>query len=256
MFKAQLIGTFGLAQKEITRVVRIWTQTFVSSIVTMALYLIIFGHILGQHIGTINGYSYIDFLAPGLIMMQVITSSYSNTASSIFGQKFNRSIEEILVSPMNPLAIITGFCLGSIFRAAVLAISLIIVAHFLTQIVIAHVVATIFVILLCSILMSLLGLVNGIFANHFDQLNMINSFIITPLIYLGGVFYSIYRLPPLWQKISLLNPIAYMVGLFRYTFIGYHIPHIYIAYTTLIILNLALIAINYYLLSAGIKIKK
>ena len=256
MFKTQYIGTIGLAKKEITRVVRIWTQTFVSSIVTMTLYLIIFGHVLGKHIGTINGYSYMHFLVPGLIMMQIITSSYANTASSIFGQKFNSSIEELLVSPMNPISIITGFCLGGLFRSVVLAIALLIVSSLLTHLVIAHIAATIAVVILCSVLMSLLGLVNGIFANHFDQLNMITSFIITPLIYLGGVFYSIYRLPPIWQKISLLNPIAYMVNLFRHTVIGYHTPHLAAAYITLLSLNVFFVFVVYYLLKTGYKIKK
>ena len=256
MFQTQLIGMIGLSKKEITRVMRIWTQTFVSSIVTMTLYLMIFGHILGHHIGTIDGYSYMHFLVPGLIMMQIITASYANTASSIFGQKFNRAIEELLVSPMSPTSIILGFCLGGLFRSIILSIALIIISSFLTHIVIAHIFTTILVVILCSLLMSLLGMINGIFANHFDQLNVITSFIITPLIYLGGVFYNIYKLPKVWQKVSLLNPISYMVNLFRHAVIGYDTPHLHIAYIALIILNILLFGFNYYLLKNGIKIKK
>lgn len=256
MLQTQLIGTIGLAKKEITRVLRIWTQTFVSSIVTMTLYLIIFGHILGQHIGTIDGFSYMHFIVPGIIMMQVITASYANTASSLFGQKFNRSIEELLVSPMNPFSIILGFCIGGLFRSTLLSIALIIISTFITHLWISHIVLTIVVIILCSTLMSLLGLLNGIFANHFDQLNVITSFVITPLIYLGGVFYNIYRLPPLWQKISLLNPIAYMVNLFRHALIGYQMPHMIFSYIALIVIVTLLVILNYLLLKHGVKIKK
>lgn len=255
MITKQLIAIQGLAKKEITRVLRIWTQTFVSGMVTMILYLVIFGHIIGRHLGLVEGYPYMNFIIPGLIMMQVLTASFANAAGTVFSQRFNRAIEEVLISPMRPISIIIGFCIASLFRATLLTVGLCILSILFTHTMISHIFLLIGSVILCSALMSLLGMLNGLYASQFDHLNIIISFVLTPLIYLGGVFYDIHNLPPVWQKISMFNPITYMVDLFRHALINYPTPHLLLFYVALILLTLGLGAFVTRSIAKGTRIK-
>lgn len=206
----------GLAYKEVSRVLRIWGQTLLPSAITITLYFLIFGRIVGSRVGEMGGVPYILFITPGLIMMAVITNSYSNVISSFFGAKFNRSIEELLVSPMPAPLVILGYLSGGLFRGFANGIIVSIVAALLSGLVIQHIVLTLLVFMLCSALFSLAGLLNGIYANKFDDIAIVTTFILTPLIYLGGVFYNISALPPIWRYISYCNPIHYFIDLFRY----------------------------------------
>jgi len=248
------LGT--ITRKEVTRFLRIWSQTLLPSVVTMTLYFIIFGHFIGSRIQSINGFSYINFIVPGIIMMAVITNSYANVVSSFFSAKFQRSIEEILVSPTPAWAIIVGYCLGGIARGLTVGILVSIVALFFTKLVIHSYLIVIIFFLLTTIVFSLMGLLNGIFAKKFDDVSIVPTFILTPLTYLGGVFYSVALLPPLWQKISLLNPILYMVNGFRYGFLGYSDIPVYIGLLILVGLMIVLFWTNVVLIKKGVGLRQ
>ncbi len=248
------LGT--ITRKEVTRFLRIWSQTLLPSVVTMALYFIIFGHFIGSRIQGINGFSYINFIVPGIIMMAVITNSYANVVSSFFSAKFQRSIEEVLVSPTPAWAIIVGYCLGGIARGLAVGILVSIVALFFTKLVVHSYLIVIIFFLLTTIVFSLMGLLNGIFAKKFDDVSIVPTFILTPLTYLGGVFYSVSLLPPFWQKLSLLNPILYMVNGFRYGFLGYSDIPVYIGLLILVILMIVLFWINLVLIKKGVGLRQ
>ncbi len=248
------LGT--ITRKEVTRFLRIWSQTLLPSVVTMALYFIIFGHFIGSRIQSINGFSYINFIVPGIIMMAVITNSYANVVSSFFSAKFQRSIEEVLVSPTPAWAIIVGYCLGGIARGLSVGILVSIVALFFTKLVIHSYSIVIIFFLLTTIVFSLMGLLNGIFAKKFDDVSIVPTFILTPLTYLGGVFYSVALLPPLWQKISLLNPILYMVNGFRYGFLGHSDIPVYIGLLILVGLMIVLFWTNVVLIKKGVGLRQ
>ncbi|WP_018935463.1 ABC transporter permease [Thioalkalivibrio sp. ALJ24] len=206
--------------KEILRFARIWVQTVLPPVVTTALYFIIFGGLIGERIGEMEGYRYMDFIVPGLIMLAVITNSYSNVVSSFFGSKFQRHIEEMLVSPMPNGIIILGFVFGGVARGLTVGVAVLIVSMFFSPLSVHNPVVMLGVVLLTSILFALAGLINGVFARTFDDISLIPTFILTPLTYLGGVFYSISLLPDFWQGASMLNPIFYMVDAFRYGSLG------------------------------------
>ncbi|PAU78000.1 ABC transporter permease [Halomonas salipaludis] len=214
------IALWTLVHKEIKRFTRIWPQTLLPPSITMTMYFIIFGNLIGSRIGDMDGFSYMDFIVPGLIMMAVITNSYSNVASSFFSNKFQRSIEEMMVSPMPNWVILTGFVLGGMARGLGVGLIVTIVSLFFTRISMAHPILTIVVVVLTSALFSIGGFINALLADKFDDISIVPTFILTPLTYLGGVFYSISMLPALWQGVSMLNPILYMVNVFRYGFLG------------------------------------
>lgn len=214
------IALWTLVVKEIKRFTRIWPQTLLPPSITMTMYFIIFGSLIGSRIGEMDGFSYMDFIVPGLIMMSVITNSYSNVASSFFSNKFQRSIEEMMVSPMPNWVILSGFVLGGMARGLGVGLIVTIVSLFFTRISIAHPLLTIGVVVLTSALFSIGGFINALLANKFDDVSIVPTFILTPLTYLGGVFYSISLLPAFWQGASMLNPILYMVNVFRYGFLG------------------------------------
>ncbi|MDR5904932.1 ABC transporter permease [Franzmannia qiaohouensis] len=214
------IALWTLVHKEIKRFTRIWPQTLLPPSITMTMYFIIFGNLIGSRIGDMDGFSYMDFIVPGLIMMAVITNSYSNVASSFFSNKFQRSIEEMMVSPMPNWVILAGFVLGGMARGLGVGLIVTIVSLFFTRISMAHPFLTIFVVVLTSALFSIGGFINALLADKFDDISIVPTFILTPLTYLGGVFYSISMLPALWQGVSMLNPILYMVNVFRYGFLG------------------------------------
>ena len=214
------IALWTLVVKEIKRFTRIWPQTLLPPSITMTMYFIIFGNLIGSRIGEMDGYSYMDFIVPGLIMMAVITNSYSNVASSFFSNKFQRSIEEMMVSPMPNWVILSGFVLGGMARG--LGVGLIVtgVSLFFTRIEMAHPLLTVFVVVLTSALFAIGGFINALLGKKFDDISIVPTFVLTPLTYLGGVFYSISLLPDFWQGVSMLNPILYMVNVFRYGFLG------------------------------------
>ncbi|MDR9440938.1 MAG: ABC transporter permease [Halomonas sp.] len=214
------IALWTLVHKEVKRFTRIWPQTLLPPSITMTMYFIIFGNLIGSRIGEMDGYSYMDFIVPGLIMMAVITNSYSNVASSFFSNKFQRSIEEMMVSPMPNWVILTGFVLGGMARG--LGVGLIVtgVSLFFTRIEVAHPLLTVFVVVLTAALFAIGGFINALLGKKFDDISIVPTFILTPLTYLGGVFYSISLLPAFWQGVSMLNPILYMVNVFRYGFLG------------------------------------
>ncbi|MCH4562700.1 MULTISPECIES: ABC transporter permease [Halomonas] len=214
------IALWTLVHKEIKRFTRIWPQTLLPPSITMTMYFIIFGSLIGSRIGAMDGFNYMDFIVPGLIMMAVITNSYSNVASSFFSNKFQRSIEEMMVSPMPNWVILCGFVLGGMARGLGVGLIVTIVSLFFTRLSVAHPLLTLGVVVLTAALFSIGGFINALLGKKFDDISIVPTFILTPLTYLGGVFYSISLLPNFWQGVSMLNPILYMVNVFRYGFLG------------------------------------
>ena len=209
-----------IVRKEVVRILRIWPQTLMPPMITISLYFVVFGSIIGSRISDFHGISYIEFISPGLIMLSVITNSYTNVSSSFFSNKYQRSIEEILVSPTPNLAIIIGYCLGGIFRSLLIACLLFVLIHFFISTSIQNPLSCLWILFLTSCFFSLAGLINGILASKFDDLSWIVNFVLTPMIYLGGVFYSVDFLPDWAIFLSLLNPIFYTVDALRYAFFG------------------------------------
>jgi len=206
--------------KEIRRFTRIWVQTLLPPAITMTLYFIIFGNLIGSRIGDMGGFDYMEYIVPGLIMMSVITNSYGNVVSSFFGTKFQRNIEELLVSPVPSWIILAGYVIGGAARGLMVGFIVTLLSLFFTKLQINHLLITITVVLLTAILFSLGGFINAVYAKTFDDIAIVPTFILTPLTYLGGVFYSIQLLPGFWQGVSQLNPILYMVNSFRYGILG------------------------------------
>lgn len=209
-----------ILNKEITRINRIWTQTLLPSVITSVLYFIVFGSLIGSRVGEVGGVDYMTFIVPGLIMMAVITNSFTNVAGSFFGNKFQKSIEELLVSPTPNSVIIAGVISGGLYRGLLVGIFVTLVSMFFTSLSVFNIFILISSVVLTSALFSLFGLVVGIKATKFDDIGIIPLFVLTPLTYFGGVFFSIDMLPTFWQNLSLINPILYMVNLFRYGFLG------------------------------------
>ena len=245
-----------LVRKEVVRVLRIWVQTIVPPAITMTLYFIIFGNLIGKRIGTMDGFDYMSFIAPGLIMMSVITNSYGNVVSSFFGAKFARHIEEMLVSPMSNAAIVIGHVSGGLIRGLFIGLLVTIIALFFTKLEVQHPLITVSIVVLSSIVFSLAGFINAIFAKKFDDISIVPTFVITPLTYLGGVFYSISLLPEFWQNVSKANPILYMVNAFRYGILGRSDIEITHAYTMLIVFVVVLFSACVMLMNRGVGIRE
>ncbi|MCK9469219.1 MAG: ABC transporter permease [Porticoccaceae bacterium] len=206
--------------REVRRFVRIWPQTLLPPAITITLYFIIFGTLIGPRIGAMSGFTYIEFVAPGLIMMSVITNSYGNVVSSFYGAKWGKSVEELLVSPVPNYIILTGFVMGGVARGLSVGLIVTLLSLFFTRLQLEHVVITCTVVFLTSVLFSLAGFINAVFAKSFDDISIVPTFVLTPLTYLGGVFYSTSLLPSFWGTVSHLNPILYMVNAFRYGMLG------------------------------------
>ncbi len=254
-FIRQLLALRTIVVKEVRRFARIWIQTILPSAITVALYFIIMGKFIGSQIGDVDGYTYIEFIAPGLIMMGIITNSYANSVSSFYSSKFQRHIEEMLVSPMPNYIIILGFMLGGIARGLAVGIAVTLVALFFTQLHI-HSVSIVFITsILTAALFSVAGLINGIFAKSFDDISIIPTFVLTPLTYLGGIFFSIEMLPSFWQKVSLSNPILYMVNSFRMGILGTSDVSLTTAICVTVGFLVALFLICLYLLNKGVGIR-
>ena len=241
--------------KECNRFLRIWLQTILPPAISMGLYFVIFGHLIGARIGQMGGFSYVQYIAPGIIMMAVITNAYGNVVSSFFGAKFQRHIEEMLVAPVPNVLILAGYVCGGIGRGVCVAALVTLVASFFTDLAVHSYSVTFAVVLLTSTLFSLAGFINAIFARKFDDISVIPTFVLTPLTYLGGVFYSIDLLPAVWRHLSLLNPILYMVNAFRYGILG--VSDIPLAQAFIVISGLVVLltAWSLYLLERGVGLR-
>ena len=241
--------------KECTRFLRIWIQTLLPPAITMSLYFVIFGNLIGSRIGDMGGFSYMEFIVPGLIMMAVITNSYSNVCSSFYSAKFQHNIEEMLVAPVPSWVIIAGFVGGGVARALLIGIIVTTVSLFFVDIQIHNLAFIIVTLILTAILFATAGLINAIFANSFDDISIIPTFILTPLTYLGGVFYSLSMLPEFWQWVSKINPIVYMVNGFRYGFLGVSDVDHYVSLALLVGFNVVLLSVAYSLINRGVGIR-
>jgi len=251
-----LVAIRTLVRKEMIRVLRIWVQTIVPPAITMTLYFIIFGNLIGRRIGTMDGYDYMQYIAPGLIMMSVITNSYGNVVSSFFGAKFARHVEEMLVSPMSNSAIIVGHVAGGVLRGLAVGALVTVIALFFTKLRVEHPLVTVSMVVLSSTVFALAGFINAVFAKKFDDISIVPTFVLTPLTYLGGVFYSISLLPEFWQQVSKLNPILYMVNAFRYGILGTSDISIGHAYAIVLVFVVALFATCQFLMNRGIGIRE
>ena len=250
------VGFCTIVRKEVRRVVRIWVQTIVPPAITMTLYFIIFGNLSGRRIGEMDGFDYMQYIAPGLIMMSVITNSYGNVVSSFFGAKFGKHVEEMLVSPMSNATIILGHVAGGVMRGLMVGALVTMIALGFTKLSVENPLVTFSMVVLASTVFALLGFVNAVFAKKFDDISIIPTFVLTPLTYLGGVFYSISLLPEFWQKVSLGNPILYMVNAFRYGILGTSDISIAWAYLITGLFVVVLFALNLGLLNRGVGIRE
>lgn len=255
MKKLYWIAFKSLLNKEITRFTRIWVQTLVPPAITMTLYFIIFGNLIGSRIGDMDGVDYMAYIVPGLIMMSVITNSYSNVASSFFGAKMHKNIEELIVAPVPHHILILGYVGGGVARGLAVGILVSFVSLFFVPLQIAHLGVILLTLFLTAIVFSLAGLVNAVFAKSFDDISIIPTFVLTPLTYLGGVFYSLSLLPDFWQGVSKLNPVVYMVNAFRYGFLGISDISITTSFAVLGSFSVILYTIVWYLISRGIGLK-
>lgn len=251
----KLIALRTLFIKEILRFSRIWIQTILPSVITIALYFIIFGNLIGSQLDDVKGYRYIDFIVPGMIMMSIITNSYANVVSSFYSSKFQKHIEEMLVSPMPNYIIIWGFISGGIARGLIVGLAVTFTASFFTDLQFQNIPLLIIVSLLTCILFSLAGFINAVFANSFDDISLIPTFVLTPLTYLGGIFYSIDMLPDFWRSASFANPILYMVDTFRTGMIGVNDISTWLSLTIITVFVVILYAAAMLLLNKGIGIR-
>ena len=218
--KRNLVAYVTITRREILRFSRIWIQTLVPPVVMTGLYFVIFGNLIGQKIGVMDGISYIDFIMPGLVMMSIITNSYANVVSSFYGAKYSHHIEEMQISPIPNIIIMLGFITGGVVRGLCVGVTVAMVSQIFTDFSMHNPLVIIVVAILTAFLFSIAGLINAVFAKSFDDVSIVPTFVLTPLTYLGGIFYSIKMLPEFWQQVSLANPILYMVNSFRYGFRG------------------------------------
>jgi ABC-2 type transport system permease protein len=244
-----------LVSKEVTRFSRIWVQTVLPSAITTMLYFVIFGRLIGERIGPMGGFAYIDFIVPGLVLMAVITNSYSNVVSSFYSSKFSRFIEELLVSPAPSWVILAGYVAGGVARGLTVGVVVILVSLLFTDLSVHSYLITTLVLVLTSVLFALGGFINAIYARSFDDISIVPTFVLTPLTYLGGVFYSIELLPPFWQSLSLANPVLYMVNAFRYGILGVSDIPMALAFAIIVLFIAVLGFFSLYLLDRGVGIK-
>jgi len=251
MFSLYWIAFKSLVRKEINRFMRIWVQTLVPPVITTSLYFIIFGNFIGGRIGDMNGFSFMQFIVPGLIMQAVITNSYSNVSSSFFSQKFQKNIEELLVAPVPTAIIMGGFLVGGMTRGLLAGIFVTAISLFFVPINVSSWIVVFVTVLMTSLVFALAGLLNGLFAKSFDDVSIIPTFVLTPLTYLGGVFYSITLLPTFWQFVSRFNPIVYMISGFRYGFLGVGDMALWTSMAVLVVFIIVLFVICYRLIEKG-----
>tara|TARA_R110002096_G_scaffold194356_3_gene376457 strand:+ start:1451 stop:2206 length:756 start_codon:yes stop_codon:yes gene_type:complete len=250
-----MIALQTITYKEVRRFLRIWVQTLLPSIITTTLYFLIFGTLIGSRIGQMKGYPYMDFIVPGLILMAVISNAYSNVVSSFYGSKFQHNIEEMLVAPMPSWVILLGYLSGGVMRGLIVGVLVTLVSLFFTDLKIAHPVMMVVVFLLTGVLFSAAGFINAVYARSFDDISIVPTFVLTPLIYLGGVFYSIDLLPVFWQKVSLLNPVFYMIDVFRYSILGQSDLPLVGGFSVILVFIVCLLTLSLRLLNKGIGLK-
>jgi len=249
--RVQWVAFQTIVAKEIRRFMRIWQQTLLPPAITMTLYFIIFGNLIGSRIGKMDGVDYMAYIVPGLIMMSVITNAYGNVSSSFFSNKFQRSVEEMMVAPVYPITILLGFVAGGVARGVAVGAIVTLLSLYFTDLHVHHAGIVVAVVVLSAVLFSLGGFINAIFATKFDDIAIIPTFVITPLTYLGGVFYSISMLPDFWQDVSKLNPILYMVNTFRYGVLGVSDINVYSALAMLVFFIIVLGGYSIWLLRRG-----
>jgi len=247
----QAVAYKTIVRKEVLRFSRIWKQTLIPPVITNILYFIIFGNLIGERIGEIESFSYTDFIFPGLLLMSVITHSYTNTVSSLYISKYHRYIEELLVSPIQNYTILAGFITGGVIRGLSVGVVVILAAQFFVTFTVHNIFLMLVVIFLSSTLFSMCGFLNGLFANDWDDINVIPTFIMTPLTYLGGIFFSISMLPGIWQEIALINPILYLINALRFSMLGITDVSIMIAFSIILLFNIVLASLCLYFLNIG-----
>ncbi len=251
------ISYYTIVRKAMVRIVRIWPQTLLPSLVTSTLYFTVFGTIIGSQISPIQGFSYMQFVVPGLVMLAVVTNAYTEVATTFFTSKFFvRSIDEILVSPTPPWVMIAAFVTGGLIRAILVGVLVLLVSMFFALPHLAHPFVIALFLVLSSVIFSLGGLINGIYAKSFDGISIVPTFVLTPLVYLGGVFYSVHMLPPLFQTITYVNPIFYIINGFRYGFLGFADVSLLLATGVLMTFVAVFVAIAWYLLKTGLGLKQ
>jgi ABC-2 type transport system permease protein len=250
-----LIALHTLVRREVVRIMRIWTQTLIPPAITMTLYFVIFGKLIGGRIGEMHGFTYMQYIVPGLVMMSIITNSYGNISSSFFGAKFSRAVEEMLVSPMPNWVILLGYVIGAVLRGLIVGILVLCIALFFTDLHVAHPLITLGSVLMGATVFSLAGFVNAVYAKKFDDIALVPTFVLTPLTYLGGVFYSVDLLSQPWRSISMANPILYMVNAFRFGVLGVSDVNIYVAFGVMSLFVLGLGALGLYLLRKGVGLR-
>ena len=255
LLRTNIVGLTTILRKEFRRVLRIWVQTIIPPAITMTLYFIIFGSFIGSRVGEIDGVPYTTFIAPGLIMMAVITNSFGNVVSSFFSGKLQLHLEELLVAPLAMFTIVLGYVLGGVFRGVLVAALVTAVALFFTDLHVAHPVVTVSVIILTAMVFSTAGLLNAMFAKNFDDISIIPTFVLTPLTYLGGVFFSVTLLSSFWHKVALANPILYMVNAFRYGMLGASDVSIGTAFVIIVGSLVILLTLVVLLLNRGIGVR-
>ncbi len=254
-WRLQWVAYCTIVRKEVRRFARIWVQTITPPAVNALLYMLIFGGLIGSRIREVDGFAYMDFLIPGIIMMGIITNSYGNVVSSFFGTKLQKHIEELLVSPVSNATILSGYITGGVARGAAVGLIVSVVAMFFTDLRPAYPLVTLLIAILTSIMFSLGGMINAVYAQTFDECSIVPHFVLTPLTYLGGIFYSISMLPPLAQKLSLFNPVLYMINGFRYGILGVSDIPLWQSFAVIIVFIAILGTIAMTLLNRGVGIK-
>ncbi|SDQ22108.1 ABC-2 type transport system permease protein [Pseudoxanthomonas sp. CF385] len=255
MSSPNMVALGTIVRREVARILRIWGQTLVPPAITMTLYFLIFGGLIGRQIGDMGGYTYMEFIVPGLVMMSIIQNSYGNISSSFFGAKFGRHVEELLVSPMPNWVILLGYVAGAVLRGLMVGAIVLVIAMFFTQVRIPHPLVTITTVLLGATIFSLAGFVNAAYAKKFDDIAIVPTFILTPLTYLGGVFYSVTLLPPWAEALTHANPIFYMVNAFRYGLLGTSDVPLWIAYALMLAFVVGLATLGLWLLKKGVGLR-
>lgn len=251
----QMVGLYTVVRRELVRMFRISSQVFLPPVIQTLLYFLIFGAVIGDRIGLVHGVSYTMYIAPGLILMTVITNSYSNVCTSLFNVRFQKSIEEVLVSPLHYRYILLGYVLGGVLRGVIVGCLVFVIASFFLGFAWFHLPMTLLVVTLVSILFSLAGFLNGMLARNFDDVAFVPTFVLTPLTYLGGVFYSTSMLPSFWQKITHLNPVFYMVNALRHAMIGQEEINMSIAMSVIVLIMGILVLVNLQLLKKGVGLR-
>ena len=250
-----LVALGTIVRREVNRILRIWSQTLVPPAITMVLYFMIFGGLIGSQIGKMGGYSYMQFIVPGLVMMSVIQNSYGNISSSFFGAKFGRHVEELLVSPMPNWVILGGYVAGAVLRGLMVGVIVLVIAMFFTRVHIPHPLVTLSTVLLGATIFSLAGFINAVYAKKFDDVAIVPTFILTPLTYLGGVFYSVTLLPGWAQTLTHANPIFYMVNAFRYGLLDSSDVPLWVSYALMLGFVALLTAVSLWLLKRGVGLR-